>query len=88
MAGAPLGNRNGTKKQRLLADCIKRELTQNPEDVLKIARRIIEGAKAGESAALQHILDRVDGKLPQPIVGDDDEPAISLKGILELVRPG
>lgn len=85
---APLGNTNGAKKQRLLADCLKRELTQNPEDILAIATKLIESAKAGESWAMQLIHDRVDGKLPQPIVGDDDEPPLMVRGVLELVRPG
>lgn len=87
MAGAPLGNTNSSKKRRLLGDCLKRELTQNPEDVLAIARRVIQGAKAGEPWAVALAYDRTDGKLPQPIVGDDDEPPVSVKGVLELVRP-
>jgi len=72
MAGAPLGNTNGAKAKRMLADTLKRELTQNPNDVLAIARKLIESAKAGESWAMQLIHDRVDGKLPQPLVGGDD----------------
>lgn len=82
MAGAPVGNRNGVKKQRLLGDCLKRELTQSPEDVLAIARRVIEGAKAGEPWAVALAYDRTDGKLPQPIVGDDSEDPISFNEIL------
>lgn len=87
MAGAPLGNRNGTKKNRLLTDCLKRELTQNPDDVLAVTRKLIEAAKAGEAWAQALIHDRVDGKVPQPLVGDDDEPAMKMEGILKLVKP-
>ena len=84
---APLGNRNGAKKQRMLADCIKRELTQKPEDVLAIATKLIDAAKAGEPWAMQLIHDRVDGKLPQPVVGDDSEDPVTVRGFLDLVRP-
>lgn len=76
MAGAPIGNKNGLKKHRILGDTLKRELTQNPEDVLAIARKLIESAKAGEAWAQQLVHDRVDGKVPQPVVGDDEEDAI------------
>lgn len=72
MAGAPVGNTNGAKQKRMLADCLKRELTQRPDDVLAIANKLIESAKAGEAWAMALIHERVDGKLPQPVVGSDD----------------
>lgn len=76
MAGAPVGNTNGAKKNRLLTSALTRELVQSPEDATAIARKLIECAKAGESWAVALIYDRVDGKAKQPIVGDDDEPPI------------
>jgi hypothetical protein len=85
MAGAPAGNRNGVKKNRLLTDTLKRELTQNPEDALLIARKLIECAKAGESWAQSLIHERVDGKVPQAIVGDDEEAPIRTVSRIELV---
>lgn len=82
MAGAPVGNQNGVKKKRLLSDALKRELTQKPDDVVAIAQRLIESAKNGEPWAMALIHDRVDGKAPQPVVGDDDEAPISVREIL------
>lgn len=73
MAGAPIGNKNGAKKQRLLTDCLRRELTQNPQDVLAITRKLIESAKAGEPWAQALVHDRSDGKAPQPLTGGDDD---------------
>ena len=84
---APLGNQNARKRPRLLTDALRRELTQSPEEALAVARKLIDAAKAGESWAQNLIWERLDGKVPQAIVGDDDEPAISLKGVIELVRP-
>jgi hypothetical protein len=75
MAGAPVGNQNATKAKRLLTDALRRELTQNPEDVRLIARKLIESAKAGESWAQTLIHDRVDGKAPQPLTGGDEGDA-------------
>lgn len=81
MAGAPVGNTNGAKKNRMLTDALKRELTQNPEDVRLIARKLIDSAKAGEAWAQQLIHDRSDGKVPQPLVGDDEHPPIGVQAI-------
>lgn len=86
--GAPLGNQNGSKQKRLLTDCLKRELTQNPEDVLAVTRKLIESAKAGEAWAQTLIHERCDGKVPQPIVGDDDHPPVGIATIERtIVRP-
>lgn len=88
MAGAPVGNQNARKRNRMLTDALKRELTQNPEEVAAVARKLIDAAKNGESWAQSLIWDRLDGKVPQPLVGDDEEAPITLKGVIELVRPG
>ena len=84
---APAGNSNAAKKNRLLTDCLRRELTQNPDDVLAITRKLIESAKAGEPWAQALVHDRSDGKVPQPLVGDEDEPPIQIEGRIKLVRP-
>lgn len=76
--GAPVGNQNARKKTRMLTDALKRELTQNPEEVLEVARKLISSAKNGESWAQNLIWERVDGKVAQAIVGDDDEPPINV----------
>jgi hypothetical protein len=79
MAGAPVGNTNGAKQKRMLADCLKRELTQRPADVLAIATKLIECAKAGEPWAMTLIHERVDGKLPQPVTGSDDDDDVPIR---------
>lgn len=82
MAGAPAGNRNGAKKNRLLTDALRRELVQKPEDAVAIARKTIECAKNGEAWAQALAYERLDGKVPQAIVGDDEEAPITIKEIL------
>lgn len=82
MAGAPVGNQNAAKRNRILTAALKRELTQKPEDVLAIALKLIEDAKNGDSAARNLLFERVDGKVAQPVTGgDDDEPAIKVSGL-------
>lgn len=83
--GAPRGNQNAAKRNRLLGDGLLRELTQNPDDALAIVRRTIESAKAGESWAQQLVYDRVDGKLAVPLGGSDELPPLLVANRIELV---
>jgi hypothetical protein len=86
--GAPIGNTNASKKNRLLREGLKRELVQDPEAVLAINRQLIAAAKAGEQWAQTLIRAETDGKPAQAIVGgDDDDNPIKLEGVLKLVRP-
>ena len=75
--GAPTGNSNATKGKRLFNSALKRALTQGPERIEKIVNMLIEQAEAGEPWAVKELIDRVDGKPAQSIIGgDDDDPAI------------
>ena len=54
-----------------------------------IAAKLIEKAQEGDMQAIKELADRTDGKVPQAIVGDEDEPPINLvsKIVREIVRP-
>ena len=82
MAGAPLGNQNGTKQKRLVSDCIRRELTQRPNEILAIVNKAIEQSVAGDAQARSWLAERCDGKVPQPIIGDDESDPISIKELV------
>lgn len=81
MAGAPIGNKNGTKQRRLITDCIRRELVQRPEDALRIVNKAIEQAIEGDAQARAWLAERADGKMPQPVVGDDESDPIRVDGV-------
>ena len=83
--GAPLGNTNGLKRNRLIGDALKRELTQHPEKVTEIALKTIDLARAGEQWAVEFVAERVDGKMPQAIVGDDDSPAVKFSRVIRTI---
>ena len=80
--GAPAGNQNARKRNRMLTSALVRELTQTPEDAVAIVKRLIQGAKDGESWAQALVWERTDGKVPQALVGDDSEDPISVREIL------
>lgn len=83
--GAPKGNTNAAKRRRLLGDALKRELAQNPERVTTIAQKVLSLAEAGEQWATELAFERVDGKMPQAIVGDDDEPAVKFSKVIRSI---
>jgi hypothetical protein len=73
MAGAPEGNQNAVKSKRLFNSALKRALTQGPDRVEKIVERLIGLAEQGEAWAVKELIDRVDGKAPQPVTGGDED---------------
>jgi hypothetical protein len=81
--GAPEGNQNAAKSKRLFNSALKRALTQGPERVTAIVEKLISLAESGEPWAVKELIDRVDGKAPQPVTGgDDDDNPISIKEIV------
>lgn len=81
MAGAPVGNQNAAKSKRMFTSALKRLFVQSPERADALAERLIGYAESGESWAFKELIDRLDGKAPQPIVGDDDEAPIRFSKI-------
>ena len=85
MAFAPgqSGNPGGRPKtSKLFRDALMVELKRTDGDVErihKVAQRLVENAIAGETAAIKEIADRIDGKVPQGIGGDDDLPDLGLR---------
>lgn len=82
MAGAPEGNQNAVKSKRMFANALKRLFAQKPERAEALAEKLIAFAEAGEGWAFKELLDRIDGKVPQPVVGDDEHDPISIKEIV------
>ena len=67
-AGAPLGNQNSSKSNRLFGETIKRIVTQREGEVArKIAEALILKAQDGDISAIKEFADRVDGKVVQQI---------------------
>lgn len=79
--GNPLGR--NAPRDKPLRDALRMELAANelgdpvpvrPGTLRDIARAQINKAKDGDSTAFQLIADRIDGKVAQPIAGDDESP--------------
>lgn len=85
MAGAPEGNKNSSKTNRLWGETIRRAALHNDAEKLrKIADKLFDLAEQGDMAAIREIGDRIDGKPAQVIAGDAENP-INLIGEIRRV---
>ena len=77
--GAPLGNKNSIKSNRLWAETIRRAVIQDDAQRLRqIAEALLIKASEGDMTAIKELGDRLDGKALQEnkVTGDSDEPVI------------
>jgi hypothetical protein len=73
------GNANsGRKQEKPFRDALRMELAALQDDdqrgLRKIARALITAAEGGDMQAIKEFADRVDGKVPQAISGDEESP--------------
>lgn len=92
--GAPIGNQNAAKAKVWRA-AIQRALERRTasradgkQAIDELADKLIDLVASGDLPALKEFGDRMDGKPPQAIIGgDEDDPPVTVKGVIELVRP-
>lgn len=73
--GAPKGNKNSSRDNRLWANTIRRALAQeaDPDRLRRLAEALISKAEEGDLGALKEIGDRIDGKAAQQVIVNGDE---------------
>lgn len=96
MVGRPFqpgqsGNPNGRPKSKPFKDALQRALKAagDDKDALElIAQALAAKAMSGDVPAIKELADRLDGKVTQPIGGDDESPITVVNKIERvLVRP-
>ena len=82
------GNPGGRPKEKPIRDALRMELAATdlpgyqlpkPYTLRALARAQIEKAANGDTQAFKEIADRIEGKVPQGIGGDDDLPDMKLR---------
>ncbi len=79
MAGRPLGSPNKDKPFR---DALRLEIAEAGEDrpsLRLIAQALLKQANTGDVQAIKEVADRLDGKVPQGLIGGtpgEDEPLV------------
>lgn len=82
------GNPGGRTKDKPYRDALRWELEAAGDDfraLRAIARAQIEKAMAGDMRAIEHISDKLDGKIPQPVGGSDGLPPIQIERIERVI---
>ena len=76
-SGAQPGNRNA-KKGKAFKAALKRALAHKSNATMSagldaIAKKLVEAAYEGEQWAMREVMDRIDGRPAQAIIGGDDD---------------
>jgi hypothetical protein len=101
MVGRPFppgvsGNPSGRPKKKDWTDAIRKAVQAVPEDdpqkrqrLELLAEALMLKALSGDVPALKEVGERLDGKVPQALVGDDESAPITVvnKVVREIVRP-
>lgn len=86
MVGRPFqpgqsGNPNGRPKSKPFREAIQRALEEAGDDkkaLQAVAAALVGKAMMGDVPAIKEIADRIDGKVTQPIAGDEDGGPITI----------
>jgi hypothetical protein len=82
------GNPNGRPKTKPFKDALRKAIETAGDDnkALKlVAAALLAKAQEGDVPAIKEIADRLDGKVAQPISGDDEGDAIKVVHKIERV---
>lgn len=83
------GNPGGRIKDRFVTAALVSQLKEaKGSKLFAICRSLIAKAEEGDVPAIREILDRVEGKVPQAIAGDPENPITHIHEIVrKIVRP-
>ncbi len=78
----------GGKPDKIMRDALSLELNVETDDPINkgkklkrlrlVMRKLVDKAEDGDVSAIREIIERMDGKVPQALVGDKDEPPIQV----------
>ena len=78
----PHPTQRGPIKDKPFRDALRMEILAMGADhkgLRAIARSLIKNAVSNDNSAIREIADRIDGKVPQAIVGDDEYDPIQIE---------
>ena len=86
MAGRPPKEKSFAN---MLNIAIKEATVDGRQKLRAVADALVDEAMNGNIAAIKEVADRLDGKVPQAVVGDDEHDPINLvaRVVREIVRP-
>ena len=87
-----MANPRGQQRDKPFRDALRMEIAEAGDDRKKlreVAKVLIARAMAGDVKAITEIADRMDGKVPQAVIGDEDSDPIKMiiTGVLRAADP-
>jgi hypothetical protein len=82
------GNPNGRPKSKPFKKALSEALkaAEDDSEILQaVALALVAKAREGDVPAIKEIADRLDGKVTQPIAGDDDGAPIAIQAIVRKI---
>lgn len=76
MAGRPRGPWSEKRFREALQAAVTEPAANGHRRLRNIAEQLVLAAEGGDIQAIKEVADRLDGKPPQAIVGDDDSDAV------------
>lgn len=81
------GNPGGRRKEKPVRDLLRLVLAEaenvgQHRTLRKIVERLCEDAAKGDNEARKIVFERLEGKVPMPVVGDDDLDPVSVRTII------
>lgn len=67
MAGAPLGNKNASKENRIFGDELRKVVAQDRAKLRAAAEKLLLAASNGDLAATKELRDTLDGRPTQAV---------------------
>lgn len=81
MAGAPKGNKNAARDNRVITNALNRAVVQNPDKLRDACEKVIDEAAGGNLAAFTFIADRLEGRPAQTTVLEGGDKPVSIEQI-------
>lgn len=74
--GAPEGNTNSSKENRLVRETLRRIAVQNPKKLRAACEKLLEKAIEGDVSAFKEFRDTLDGRPNQTVSNPDGSPIL------------
>ena len=79
MAGAPKGNTNASRDNRVITNALNRAVVQNPDKLRDACEKVIDEAAEGNLAAFSFIADRLEGRPAQTTVLEGGDKPVKVE---------
>jgi len=79
MAGAPKGNTNAARDNRVITNALNRAVVQNPDKLRTACEKVVDEAAEGNLAAFAFIADRLEGRPAQTTVLEGGDKPVQVE---------